>query len=329
MKALVPARQPARLQPEVLPARGSGDSSSTSGGATCRESASPRSRSRRTFRSSDRSRLRAGRRCSAVGISGGYALQHSTASRAPDARAAAGRCARSPRSSGAGAGRSASSAASPAGRSTSTRSGSRRSRSCRRHRRAASACSRSAAGRLRRAERIGVGAALGGLVLLGVSLGSHAPTSRGDVVPVAVWIAASLVVAGGARPAGCRPRRPRHGRRRALRRRRRGHEGRRRRRGAAPVRAGAARLPRARVRLHAAGVPARRPARVRRARRALDERRADRGRDGALRARRFRAGPGRRCGSPPSRSCSSGRSRSAGAVDRPGVTACADSSTID
>jgi hypothetical protein len=51
-------------------------------------------------------------------------------------------------------------------------------------------------GKLQPSERIGVGAALGGLVLLAVSLGSHAATSRGEVVPVAVWIAASIAVAG-------------------------------------------------------------------------------------------------------------------------------------
>jgi hypothetical protein len=50
-------------------------------------------------------------------------------------------------------------------------------------------------GRLRRAERLGVGAALAGLVLLGASLGTHSPTSRGDIVPVAVWIGGSLVAA--------------------------------------------------------------------------------------------------------------------------------------
>jgi hypothetical protein len=51
-------------------------------------------------------------------------------------------------------------------------------------------------GRLLRSERIGVGAALAGLVVLALSLGSHPPTSRGDVVPVAAWMGASLLAAG-------------------------------------------------------------------------------------------------------------------------------------
>ncbi|MFL5912854.1 MAG: hypothetical protein ACJ768_20095 [Gaiellaceae bacterium] len=51
-------------------------------------------------------------------------------------------------------------------------------------------------GRLRRAERIGVGAALGGLVLLALSVGAHPPTGRGGVVAVAIWVAASAAAAG-------------------------------------------------------------------------------------------------------------------------------------
>ena len=51
-------------------------------------------------------------------------------------------------------------------------------------------------GRLRAAERIGVGAALGGLVLLGLSVGSHAPTGRGGAEAIAIWVGASLVAAG-------------------------------------------------------------------------------------------------------------------------------------
>ena len=53
-------------------------------------------------------------------------------------------------------------------------------------------------GRLGPAERLGVGAALGGLVLLALTLGAHAPTGRGTIVGVAVWIAVSAGVAGGA-----------------------------------------------------------------------------------------------------------------------------------
>ena len=50
--------------------------------------------------------------------------------------------------------------------------------------------------RLDRAERVGVGAALAGLVLLGLSVGSHPPSSHGDAWVVAAWVGASLAVAG-------------------------------------------------------------------------------------------------------------------------------------
>lgn len=50
--------------------------------------------------------------------------------------------------------------------------------------------------RLAAHERLGVGAALAGLVLLGFSIGAHPPTGRGDVAPVAVWIAVSASIAG-------------------------------------------------------------------------------------------------------------------------------------
>jgi hypothetical protein len=50
--------------------------------------------------------------------------------------------------------------------------------------------------RLDRAERVGVGAALAGLLLLGLSVGSHPPSSHGDARVVAAWIGASLAVAG-------------------------------------------------------------------------------------------------------------------------------------
>lgn len=53
-------------------------------------------------------------------------------------------------------------------------------------------------GRLGPAERIGVAAALGGLVLLALTLGARAPTSHGTIVGVAAWIGISLAVAGGA-----------------------------------------------------------------------------------------------------------------------------------
>ena len=47
-------------------------------------------------------------------------------------------------------------------------------------------------GRLQRSERLGVGAALAGLLLLGGSLGAHQPTGRGSTAAVIVWMAASV-----------------------------------------------------------------------------------------------------------------------------------------
>jgi hypothetical protein len=52
--------------------------------------------------------------------------------------------------------------------------------------------------RLTRAERIGVGAALGGLLLLGLSLGSHHVSTHGKAVAVIVWMLASVGAAGAA-----------------------------------------------------------------------------------------------------------------------------------
>jgi len=52
------------------------------------------------------------------------------------------------------------------------------------------------AGRLRTAERVGIGAALTGLLLLGVSLGSHPAAGSGRVTAVAVWMLASVAAAG-------------------------------------------------------------------------------------------------------------------------------------
>ena len=49
--------------------------------------------------------------------------------------------------------------------------------------------------RLRTAERVGVAAALGGLVLLAVSLGAHAPSGRSSGGAVATWMIASVAVA--------------------------------------------------------------------------------------------------------------------------------------
>jgi hypothetical protein len=51
-------------------------------------------------------------------------------------------------------------------------------------------------GRLTLQDRVGVGAALAGLVLLALSVGSHPPTGRGDVVRVGIWIAVSVAAAG-------------------------------------------------------------------------------------------------------------------------------------
>jgi hypothetical protein len=49
--------------------------------------------------------------------------------------------------------------------------------------------------RLTSAERVGVTAALCGLALLGLSLGSHPPTNRGTVTAVAVWMVVSAAAA--------------------------------------------------------------------------------------------------------------------------------------
>jgi hypothetical protein len=51
-------------------------------------------------------------------------------------------------------------------------------------------------GRLRRSERIGVGAALGGLVLLAFSIGSHPPTGHGTAAAVVIWVVVSAACAG-------------------------------------------------------------------------------------------------------------------------------------
>jgi hypothetical protein len=62
-----------------------------------------------------------------------------------------------------------------------------------------------AAGRLRPLERIGVWAALGGLVLLAFSLGSHTGGGQAALGPAAAWLAASAVVAGIAAFVGTAP----------------------------------------------------------------------------------------------------------------------------
>jgi hypothetical protein len=51
-------------------------------------------------------------------------------------------------------------------------------------------------GRLLVRERLGVGLALVGLLLLGLSLGSHTASSRGSLLAVALWMAASVGAAG-------------------------------------------------------------------------------------------------------------------------------------
>jgi hypothetical protein len=51
--------------------------------------------------------------------------------------------------------------------------------------------------RLTRAERFGVVAALVGLVLLALSVGSHPPTGRGTVLGVVVWVVVSAAIAAG------------------------------------------------------------------------------------------------------------------------------------
>jgi hypothetical protein len=51
------------------------------------------------------------------------------------------------------------------------------------------------AGRLRPAERVGIGAALTGLLLLGLSVGTHPASSRGSATAIAAWMVASVAVA--------------------------------------------------------------------------------------------------------------------------------------
>jgi hypothetical protein len=51
-------------------------------------------------------------------------------------------------------------------------------------------------GRLRAFEGVGIAAALGGLVLLGLSVGSHASTGRGGIEAVGIWVGASVALAG-------------------------------------------------------------------------------------------------------------------------------------
>lgn len=51
-------------------------------------------------------------------------------------------------------------------------------------------------GRLRPVERVGIGAALSGLLLLGLSLGSHPASSHGSATAIAAWMLASVAVAG-------------------------------------------------------------------------------------------------------------------------------------
>lgn len=50
-------------------------------------------------------------------------------------------------------------------------------------------------GRLERAERVGLAAAIGGLVLLAVSLGAHEPTGHGSAAAAAAWLLASAAAA--------------------------------------------------------------------------------------------------------------------------------------
>jgi hypothetical protein len=50
-------------------------------------------------------------------------------------------------------------------------------------------------GRLRPGERVGVGAAIAGLVLLGLTVGAHAQTGRGSAAAVTAWVVASTAAA--------------------------------------------------------------------------------------------------------------------------------------
>jgi hypothetical protein len=53
-------------------------------------------------------------------------------------------------------------------------------------------------GRLSPGERVGVGAALGGLTLLGISLGAHPTSGHGSAIAVTLWVVVSLAAAGAA-----------------------------------------------------------------------------------------------------------------------------------
>ena len=50
--------------------------------------------------------------------------------------------------------------------------------------------------RLRASERVGVAAALGGLLLLGLSIPSHPPTGHGNAIAVIAWVGGSPALAG-------------------------------------------------------------------------------------------------------------------------------------
>ena len=74
-------------------------------------------------------------------------------------------------------------------------------------------------GRLTQAERVGVGAALAGLLLLALSLGSHPHAAQGSSTAVVAWIAGSRRRRRGRCGRLPRRRRARHGSRGALCRR--------------------------------------------------------------------------------------------------------------
>ena len=147
---------------------------------------------------------------------------------------------------------------------------------------------------LSRREWIGVGCAVAGLVLLGISLAGQRPGgSHGSWTAVAAWLAVSIVVAGLSAGPGSRLLAPGAGLGVAagvlyaagdV-----GTKGCRRRRRAAALRGPRPRVPRARVRRASARLPARRRARDGRCRDALHERASDRCGDRAL----PRAAPGR------------------------------------
>ena len=318
-KGPLPARQPARVQPEVLPRLGA---------PVPRLRAAHRpaaGRDRRPRRRGvppvpDSPPMSPSRAPAGARVGPGAQLGLLRPARRHRLAADAHRPASAPTRSGCcsrtGAGSPASSPASGAGRCTSARSAWRRSRSCRPSRPAGSASSPCSCGSRRRTR----GRQPVGRTRVLAAAGRRAAAARGRRVAGRIR---NRSRGGGRLDEVRRPRgRGARGlRRRSLRDRRRGDEGDRRLAGPA-LRPGRPRSARARVRLAAARVPARERSRDGRARDAAHERAPDRRRHGALpRTDSF----GRARGRPPDRVRARGRRRCAARSRHPypaGFAAC-------